>query len=114
MVAEEQFMKLFFTTILMAMLAVTTFAILDRGMFDAAGELWQSWWFRATLADAYFGFITFFVWVAYKERSWLKKILWFILIMTLGNIAMSAYVLIELCRKPRGDSFASFLTRQNA
>lgn len=107
-------MKILFTTILAAMLAVTTVAMIDRGMFDAGRELWQYWWFRATLADAYFGFVTFFVWVAYKERRWMKKILWFVLIMTLGNIAMSVYVLIELFRKQPGDSFAIFLTRQNA
>lgn len=107
-------MKFLFTFILAAMLAVTTIATMDRGIFDAGRELWQHWWFRATLADAYFGFITFFVWVAYKERRWMKKILWFVLIMALGNIAMSVYVLIALFRKQPGEPFANFLTRQNA
>ena len=53
-------------------------------------------WAWATLYDAYFGFVTFFCWVAWRERSLGIKILWFVLIMTLGNIAMSFYVLLQL------------------
>jgi hypothetical protein len=53
-------------------------------------------WAWATLYDAYFGFITFFCWLAWRERSLAYKIIWFVLIMLLGNIAMSLYVLIQL------------------
>jgi hypothetical protein len=70
-----------------------------------AVSLWDAWdgyaanpWAVATLYDAYCGFLTFYVWVVYKERSWGVRILWFVLIMALGNIAMSAYVLIQLFR----------------
>ena len=52
----------------------------------------------ATLYDAYFGFLTFFCWLAWRERSTAIKIVWFVLIMGLGNIAMSFYVLIQLFR----------------
>ena len=55
-------------------------------------------WAVATLYDAYFGFITFFVWVAYKETRMWARILWLVLILALGNIAMSLYVLIQLFR----------------
>ena len=68
-------------------------------------SLWQAWptyaanpWAVATLWDAYFGFLTFYVWVVYKERKLWARILWFLLIMGLGNIAMSLYVLIQLMR----------------
>ncbi len=95
------FLKILFLAILAAMLYVTITASLDRGVFEAGAALWPDPWFRATLADAYFGFITFFVWVAYKERGLLRKLIWFVLIMTLGNIAMSVYVLIQLFRLPQ-------------
>jgi hypothetical protein len=52
----------------------------------------------ATLWDAYFGFITFWVWVAYKERTVWARVSWLVLILALGNIAMSFYVLIQLFR----------------
>ena len=63
--------------------------------------------------DAYFGFITFFCWLAWRERSLGIKIVWFVLIMALGNIAMSLYVLIQLFGL-RADEPASALFRQKA
>lgn len=36
------------------------------------------WMTGATIRtyDAYRGFITFYVWVVYKERGWTERILW--------------------------------------
>ena len=69
-------------------------------------------WAMATLWDAYFGFITFFVWVCYKEASVGARLLWFVLIMALGNIAMSAFVLVELFRLKPGEPVANVITRR--
>ena len=69
-------------------------------------------WAMATLWDAYFGFITFFVWVCYKEASMAMRVLWFVLIMTLGNIAISAYVLMQLFRLKPQDPIANVITRR--
>ena len=115
MVTEKMkaIMKLLFAGILSAMLFVTITASLDRNLFDAAGEMWSQWWFKATLADAYFGFLTFFVWVAYKERQLWRKALWFALIMCLGNVAMASYMLIELFKLGEDGSFKTLLTRHN-
>jgi hypothetical protein len=51
-------------------------------------------WSVATLYHAYFGSFTFSCW-ACRERALALPIIWFILIMALGNIAMSLYVLIR-------------------
>jgi hypothetical protein len=48
--------------------------------------------------DAYFGFVTFYVWLAYKETSWVRRAVWLLAILLLGNFAMSAYVLWQLSR----------------
>jgi len=69
-------------------------------------------WAMATLWDAYFGFTTFFVWVCYKERTMGMRILWFLLIMGLGNIAMSFYVLIQLFRLKPGEPVSDVITRR--
>lgn len=66
-------------------------------------------WTIATLIDAYYGFITFYVWVLWKERRVVPRILWFVAIMLLGNIAMSAYVLRQLARMSPGDSMSTLL-----
>ena len=83
-----------------------------------AVSLWSAWdsyaanpWAVATLYDAYFGFITFWVWVAYKENSLWSRVLWLILILGLGNIATSLYVLIQLFRLKPEQSAEALLQR---
>ena len=105
------FLVLLFGSILIAMLGVTTYASLDRSILEVGPELTSDPWFHATLADAYFGFLTFFVWVAYKESGVVKKATWFVLIMTLGNIAMSIYVLIQVFRADPSKGIESILLR---
>jgi hypothetical protein len=94
------FLRILFTLVLASMLWVTSWASLQVSLFQIPREVWTHPWFIATLFDAYWGFITFFVWLAYKEISWAPRLLWLIAILLLGNIAMSIYVLIQLFRAP--------------
>ncbi len=107
-------LRILFLLILAGMLAVTAGASLERGVFDAAGELWDDPWFRATLADAYFGFITVYVWIAYRERSWGARLLWFVLLMALGNIAIAGYLLWRLFALPLDAPIERLLLRPPA
>ena len=83
----RKFLFAFFYAVLAAMIAVTVTASLERGVFTALADLWSDAWFRATLADAYFGFLTFYCWVAYREEGWIGRIVWLLAILCLGNIA---------------------------
>ena len=82
--------------VLAVMLYVTISASLHQDIVSATRQLWPDPWFRATLADAYCGFLFFWLWVAWREQAVAKSILWFVLIMTLGNIAMAGYLLVQL------------------
>lgn len=93
---ERARIAVIFSLILLGMLAVTTWASFERNVFAAANDLMTDRWFVATLADAYCGFITFFVWLAWREQHWGVRIGWFVAIMLLGNIAMATYVLLQL------------------
>lgn len=106
-------LKVLFTLVLLSMLAVTVLASLDRSVFVAGAELWEDAWFRATLADAYFGFLAVYLWIAYKERSWSRRLLWFGLLMALGNIAIAVYLLIQLFRLPASAGMEDLLLRRN-
>ena len=106
-------LRVLFALILLGMLAVITTASIDQSVFEAVGNMWPNWWFKATLADVYFGFITFFVWVAYKELRLWRKLVWFASIMLLGNVATAAYMLLELFKLKEGDTLETFLTRRN-
>jgi hypothetical protein len=65
------------------------------------------------LIDAYYAFLTFYAWVLYKERRALPRVVWFVAIMLLGNMAMAAYVLLQVQRLPAAASTADLLTSRN-
>ena len=81
-------------------------------MLAAGSELLPDRWFQVTLLDAYCGFITFYVWVCYKERSTAAKSIWLVAIMFLGNIAMSAYMLLQLTRLAPDADWKDLLMRE--
>lgn len=94
----KTWLKIGFLAVFIAMVWVTVWASLDRSVLVAGGELWRDPWGRATLFDAYFAFLTVFLWIAWRERGWGVRLLWLVLILTLGNLAISAYFLIALVR----------------
>ena len=108
------FLRGLFLVILGSMLWVTSWASLHCPLFAVPPNVVAHPWFIATLCDAYWGFTTFFVWVCFKQTSWVARIAWFVAIMLLGNIAMSAYCLAELWRTPRDAPLAEVLTGRRA
>jgi hypothetical protein len=105
-----------FAAILLSLLACTLWASTQQPVWQWQG--WSRepdrWWTIATLLDAYYGFITFFVWVCFKERELLARLLWFVAIMTLGNMAMASYVLWQLHKLPPGAPASDILTARGA
>jgi hypothetical protein len=95
--------------ILAGLLWATTQASQVRSVFDN-GHLLRDPWFVATLVDAYAGFLLFWTWVAWREASIPNAILWFVALMTLGNMAAAAYLLWRLYRT-RGTGPAGLLLR---
>jgi hypothetical protein len=91
-------LRLLFVSILGCMLAVTSWASGQCALFAIPRDVFTHPWFIATLFDAYWAFVTFTVWVIWKEQSLAARILWFIAIILWGNIAMSLYMLAELFR----------------
>ena len=93
-------LKLLFGFIFLSLLSWTVYASLQQPVTEWGGlkNPPDRYWTIATLIDAYYGFITFYVWVLFKERGLLARIGWFVAIMLLGNMAMAAYVLIQLWR----------------
>jgi hypothetical protein len=103
------FLRGLFLAVILSMLWVTSWASLQCPLFGIPREVYTHPWFIATLIDAYWGFTTFFVWVCYKQTSWVARLGWFLAIMLLGNIAMAAYCLAELFRVPRDGRLADVL-----
>ncbi len=105
-------LMILFTAILLSMITISVLASMQDGIFEAGGELMKDRWFVATLMDAYFGFLTFYVWVAYKETTAVGRGIWFVLIMLLGTIAMSIYMLIQLSKLPPDSDLDELVLRK--
>lgn len=103
---------------LVALIGVSAWATAQVGVVPAIRELWTrpeagfNPWFIATLTDAYFGFLWFWAWIAYKETSNVARALWLLMILALGNIAMAAYMLIQLWKLPARAPAEALLLRQ--
>lgn len=108
------FLRLLFVAIIASMLAVTTWAGLGQSLGDfARGATIRDPWVIATLFDAYWAFICFFVFVAWKEQALAARLLWFVAIILLGNFAMAAYMLRELFAVPAAGPIDPVFTRRN-
>ena len=112
---HKRALQLLFGFILLSLAAWNTWASIQQPVWEWGGLTTapDNYWTIATLVDAYYGFITFYVWVLWKEPRAMPRVGWFVAIMLLGNIAMSAYVLVQLYRLAPGESMATLLAARN-
>lgn len=78
-----------------------------NGNFSAEGDVLLGLpWGVVSLVDLYVGFSLFSGWIIYRERSWPIKIIWVVLMLTLGNWTAALYVLLAALRS--GDDWRKF------
>lgn len=87
-------LRFIFVFIILAMLAGTFRATLEESLLNIPQYVTGDPWFQVTLLDTYFGFFFFWLWVAFREKRFVYKLLWFFLIAGLGNMAMAVYALL--------------------
>jgi hypothetical protein len=105
---------LFFGSIFALMTSVVVVTSMREALWEAWNAFFRNPWAVATLFDVYCGFFVFYAWVVYKETHAGMRILWFVLIMGLGNIATALYVLIELARLKPAEPVTAVLLRRGA
>ena len=108
------FLRLAFSLVFVAMLAVTSWASSVVALWNTPREVVTHPWFIATLCDTYFACLTFWLWLAWKELTWLPRLAWLVAILLLGNLAMAVYLLLQLFRLPKTASLEQLLTTRNA
>jgi hypothetical protein len=113
--SAKTFLRILFACILLTMLVCTGWASMQQSVFHWGGMTAEPdrYWTIATLCDAYFGFVTFYVWVFYKERRWVPRAAWLLAIMALGNMAMACYVLLQLGRLRKDEPASNILAARN-
>ncbi len=81
------------------MLAMTVVLIygFTVGNFRINGsELLQNPWGVVSMVDLYTGFTLFSAWIVYREKSFVRSLIWVVLMMVLGFFTASFYTLIAL------------------
>lgn len=106
-------LKIFFSVLFLWMCYQVITTSINSSLFKEWDFLGSIPWMRATLWDFYANVTAIFLWVCYKEKNIGLKIVWLILLVTLGSIATCAYVLIQLFKLKQGDGLKEFFSRQN-
>lgn len=66
------------------------------GFLEALVTLPKYPWFNVTIIDLYIGFFLFAGWIAYRENSVGRSLLFLLLMCTLGNVFACVYAVIAL------------------
>lgn len=70
-----------------------------QGSFgDEASSIWALPWGKVTVIDIYAGLAVFGAWVAYREKRPLRIALWWLALVTLGNLTTGVYLIVALRR----------------
>lgn len=93
-------LRIYALAVLLSMLGLTAWASLHEGILPAALRMMKDPWSVATLGDAYFASLWFWLWIAYKEGCGRTRFVWLAAILLFGNLAMALYLLVQLAKLP--------------
>jgi hypothetical protein len=107
------FLKVFFCIWLIWILYVIVDTASHNSLIQQWGMLASVAWMKATLWDFYANMMPLILWVNYKESTWPKRIVWTLLLVSLGSIATCIYILIQLFQPHDDDGFEKLLVHKN-
>lgn len=81
---------------LIAMTIALLNGFINGSFFEDGSVILNNPWGVVSLVDLYVGFILFAIWIAFRENSLLKAVLWIISLMILGFFIGALYVFINL------------------
>jgi len=91
-----KFAKLLSFLGILAMTAVLIYGFTAGNFRTDGAALLQNPWGVVSLVDLYTGFALFSAWIIYREKSFIRSLIWVILMMVLGFFTASLYVFISL------------------
>ncbi|KAK7391197.1 hypothetical protein VNO78_19609 [Psophocarpus tetragonolobus] len=89
-------LRTLFTVLGLVMLAIVLYTVFTDGL-PFRKELLTPW-MAATLVDFYINVVALGVWIAYKESNLISSILWIVLLVCLGSITTSAYIVVQFLK----------------
>ncbi len=103
---------LIFSVVFIWMIYIVVDTSLQSNLFAEWNFLASIPWMRATLWDFYANIFVLLVWVYYKESNIAVKGLWTILFITLGSIAVTGYILLQLFALKPGEGIEKILLKK--
>ena len=103
------FLKVFLSLVWLFMVYTVVSTSLESSLFKEWNYLGSIPWMRATLWDFYANVLVIYLWVLYRERYILPKILWAVLFFALGSIGTIGYVLLQLYALRKDEGIQTFL-----
>ena len=107
------FLRVLFCSVLIFMCYEVISTSLESNLFVEWNFLGSIPWMRATLWDFYANVLVIFLWVCFKEKNIILKIIWLILLVCLGSIASCIYVLIQLFKLKKEDGLENLFLKKN-
>ena len=86
----------------LAMTAVLIYGFTVGDFGRDGSELLQNPWGVVSMVDLYTGFILFSAWIVYREKSFVRSLIWVVLMMVLGFFTASLYAYLAL-NSSKGD-----------
>ena len=106
-------LKVIFSVLFVWVCYVVITTSMQSNLFKEWDYLGSIPWMRATLWDFYANVSVIYLWVCYKEEGIFPKVIWLILLVVLGSIASTAFVLIQLFRLKPNEGLKELFTLRN-
>jgi len=83
------------------------YGVAARDIMSEGNIMLAVYWGQFTFIDIYVAFIVFYLWIVFREKSVLKSIIWFFLIMLGGSMSIMLYLFIAA--RTCNDSWGKFI-----
>ncbi len=80
----------------LALLAMVIYGVVARDIGAEGSIMLSVYWGQFTLYDIYIAFIVFYMWIVFREKSLLRSVIWFFLIMLGGSMSICLYMFLAL------------------
>ena len=108
----KNILKILFGSMSAFMVFLVIVTSMKSDLFHLPSQVVNEPWFQTTLVDFYFLVTILSVWVIYKEKAVLARILWIIAFICLGSIGACLYVFIQLMSLKDGEGLEQVLLRK--
>jgi len=88
------FLRVFSILGVVVMGSAVVLGLMAGGFGEEGAAIWALLWGKVTLVDLYLGLLFFGLWVAMRETRPLVTLLWWVGLITLGNLAAALYLVV--------------------